>query len=163
MAAGGVVALELVVDLRRGAQRALQAVGADERGGAVHFIELADLFGDVDVAVTASSSWCASSSQKTGRRSASVTGRIVAGLSIGRAVPSYRRAGCTTGGESGPRRDRSCAARCSISWRVLLSDVGFANKRANKKGFLSQRLLGQKPWLLRYHPNCVETPAHSAY
>ena len=40
VAAGGVVALELVVDVRRGAQLILQAVGAHQRGGTIHLIEV---------------------------------------------------------------------------------------------------------------------------
>ena len=49
--AGGVVALELVVDLGRGLELFLQAVGPDQGGGTVHFIEVPDLFGDRDVGV----------------------------------------------------------------------------------------------------------------
>ena len=40
VAAGGVVALELVVDMRRGAQLLLQTIGAHQRGGTVHLIEV---------------------------------------------------------------------------------------------------------------------------
>ena len=50
MAAGGVVALKLVVNLRRGPQGFFQAVSPDQRGGAVHLVKLQDLVGDVEVA-----------------------------------------------------------------------------------------------------------------
>ena len=49
VAAGGVVALELVVDLRRRAQLLLQAVGPDQRRGAVHLVKVADLLRDGDI------------------------------------------------------------------------------------------------------------------
>ena len=47
--AGGVVALELVVDVRRGAQLLLEAVGANKGRGAVHLVEVAYLlrYGDL--------------------------------------------------------------------------------------------------------------------
>ena len=50
VAARGVVALELIVDLCRGAQALLQAVGAHKRRGAVHFVKVADLGRDRDLA-----------------------------------------------------------------------------------------------------------------
>ena len=46
VAAGGVVALELVVDLGRGLELLLQAVGAHERRGPVHAVEAQNLLGD---------------------------------------------------------------------------------------------------------------------
>ena len=49
MAAGGVVAFKLVVDLRGGTERLLEAVGTDQRRGTVHLIEILDLLRDVDV------------------------------------------------------------------------------------------------------------------
>ena len=49
MGAGGVVALELVVDLRRGLQLLLQAVGPDQGRGPVHLVEIADVVRDGDV------------------------------------------------------------------------------------------------------------------
>ena len=49
--AGGVVALELVVDLCWGLQLLFQAVGAHERRGAVHLVKIADLVRDGDLAV----------------------------------------------------------------------------------------------------------------
>ena len=49
--AGGVVAFELVVDLRRGLELFFQAVGADEGRRTVHLVEVADLLGNRDVAV----------------------------------------------------------------------------------------------------------------
>ena len=49
MAAAGVVALELVIDLRGRAELFLQTVGADKRSRAVHLIEIADLFRNLEV------------------------------------------------------------------------------------------------------------------
>ena len=49
--AGGVVALELVVDFRRGLQLLFQTVGAHERRRAVHLIKVTDLVRDGDLAV----------------------------------------------------------------------------------------------------------------
>ena len=49
VATAGVVAFELVVDVRRGAKRLFQEVGADERGGAVHLVESQDVFGNFEV------------------------------------------------------------------------------------------------------------------
>ena len=49
VAAGGVVTLELVVDLRGGLELFLQAVGPHQRGGSVHFIEIADILGNLKV------------------------------------------------------------------------------------------------------------------
>ena len=49
--AGGVVALKLVIDLCRGLQLLFQAVGAHERRGTVHFVKIADLVRDGDLAV----------------------------------------------------------------------------------------------------------------
>ena len=49
--AGGVVAFELVVDLRRGLELFFQAVGADEGRRAIHLVEVADLVRDRDVPV----------------------------------------------------------------------------------------------------------------
>ena len=48
MAAAGVVALELIVDMGRGVQLLLQAVGPHQGRGPVHFVEIADLLGDGD-------------------------------------------------------------------------------------------------------------------
>ena len=48
VAAGGVVALEFVVDLGRGLELFLQTVGPDQGGGAVHLVEVPDLVGDGD-------------------------------------------------------------------------------------------------------------------
>ena len=48
--ARGVVALELVVDLGRGAELFLQAVGPDQRAGAVHLVEVLYLLRDGDLA-----------------------------------------------------------------------------------------------------------------
>ena len=50
VAAGGVVALELVVDLRGRAEFFLKAVRAHQRRGAVHLVEIADLVGNGDLA-----------------------------------------------------------------------------------------------------------------
>ena len=49
MGTGGVVPLKLVVNLGRGLELLLQAVGPDQGGGAVHLIEIPDLLGDGDV------------------------------------------------------------------------------------------------------------------
>ena len=49
VAAGGVVALELVVDVRRGTQLILQAVGTHQGRGTVHFIEIPHVLGDGDI------------------------------------------------------------------------------------------------------------------
>ncbi len=49
MAAAGVVALELVIDLRGRAELFLQTVGADKRRRAVHLIEIADLIRNLEV------------------------------------------------------------------------------------------------------------------
>ena len=49
MAAAGVVALEFVIDLGRGLELFLQAVGPDQGGRPVHFIKVPDLLGDLDV------------------------------------------------------------------------------------------------------------------
>ena len=49
VAAGGVVALEFVVDMCRGAQLLLQAIGAHQRGGTVHPIEVPHVLGDGDI------------------------------------------------------------------------------------------------------------------
>ena len=49
MAAGGVVALKLVVDLCRGAELFLEAVGSDQRRGAVHLVKIADFRRDFDI------------------------------------------------------------------------------------------------------------------
>ena len=49
--AGGVVALKLVVDLRRGLQLLFQTVGAHKRRRAVHLIKVADLVRDGDLTV----------------------------------------------------------------------------------------------------------------
>ena len=46
MGTAGVVALEFVVDLRRGLQPLLEAVGPDQGRGAVHFVEIRDFLGD---------------------------------------------------------------------------------------------------------------------
>ena len=46
MAAGGVVAFELIIDLGRGLQLLLQTVGAHQRRGPVHAVEAQDLLGD---------------------------------------------------------------------------------------------------------------------
>ena len=48
MAAAGVVALKLVVDLRGRAQLLLQTVGAHQRRGTVHLVEIHDLLRDVE-------------------------------------------------------------------------------------------------------------------
>ena len=47
--AGGVVAFKLVVDLGRGLELLLQAVGADQGGGTVHFVEVQYLLGNGNV------------------------------------------------------------------------------------------------------------------
>ena len=47
--AGGVVALEFVVDVGRGLELLLQAVGPDQGGGAVHLVEVPDLLGDLEI------------------------------------------------------------------------------------------------------------------
>ena len=47
--AGGVVALELVINLRGGLELLLQTVGAHQRRGTVHLIEVADILGDLKV------------------------------------------------------------------------------------------------------------------
>jgi hypothetical protein len=47
--AGGVVPLKFVVDLRRGLELLLQAVGPDQGGGAVHLVEVPDLLGDLKI------------------------------------------------------------------------------------------------------------------
>ena len=47
--AGGVVALELVVDLRWGVEVALEVVGAAQGGGTVHLVHLLHALGDVEV------------------------------------------------------------------------------------------------------------------
>ena len=49
VAAAGVVALKLVVDVRRGAELLLQTVRAHQRRGAVHLVKVADLVRDRDV------------------------------------------------------------------------------------------------------------------
>ena len=49
VAAADVVALELVVDLRRGLELFLKAVSSHQRGGTVHAVELQDLVGDGNV------------------------------------------------------------------------------------------------------------------
>ena len=46
--AGGVVALELVEDLGRGAERLLEVVGTAERGGTIDLVHLADALGDIE-------------------------------------------------------------------------------------------------------------------
>ena len=48
---GGIVALELVVDLCRGSQRLFQCVSTDKRGRTVHFIDFLDLFRDIDISM----------------------------------------------------------------------------------------------------------------
>ena len=48
--AGGVVALEFIVNMRGRAEFLFEAVGADEGRGAVHFVEIADRLGDGDEA-----------------------------------------------------------------------------------------------------------------
>ncbi len=48
MAAGGVRALEFVVDFRRGAEIALKVIGPDQRGGAVHSVEILNFLRDLD-------------------------------------------------------------------------------------------------------------------
>ena len=47
--AGGVIALELVINLRRGLELFLQAVGAHQRRRPVHFVEIADLLRNGDL------------------------------------------------------------------------------------------------------------------
>ena len=49
MAAGGVVALELIVDVGGGVQLLLQTVGANQRGRTVHLVEIPYLLGDGDI------------------------------------------------------------------------------------------------------------------
>ncbi len=49
MAAGGVVALELVVDVRGRAELLLKTVGAHQRRGTVHLVKIADLLRDGDI------------------------------------------------------------------------------------------------------------------
>ena len=49
MAAGGVVALELIVDFGGGVQLLLQAVGPHQRRGAVHLVEVTNLTGNLDI------------------------------------------------------------------------------------------------------------------
>ena len=49
MAAGGIVAFKLVIDLRRCAELFLQAVGPDQRRRTVHLVEIADLLRDGDI------------------------------------------------------------------------------------------------------------------
>ena len=51
VASTGVVALELVIDVRRGLQLLLQAVRAHQRRRAVHLIEILDLFRDRDIGI----------------------------------------------------------------------------------------------------------------
>ena len=46
--AGGVVSLKLVVDVRRGLELFLQAVGPDQGRGAVHLVKVPNLLGDGD-------------------------------------------------------------------------------------------------------------------
>ena len=46
---GGVVALELVIDLGGRAQLFLQAIGADQGRGSVHFVKVADFPGNIDI------------------------------------------------------------------------------------------------------------------
>ena len=48
---GSVVAFELVENLRRSPERTFKKVGADERRGTVHPVEIADLAGNFNVAV----------------------------------------------------------------------------------------------------------------
>ena len=49
MAAGGIVALEFVIDLRRGSELFLEAVRAHQRRRAVHLVEITDLLRDGDI------------------------------------------------------------------------------------------------------------------
>ena len=49
MAAGGVVALKLIVDVGRGVQLLLQTVGAHQRGRTVHLVEIPYLLRDRDI------------------------------------------------------------------------------------------------------------------
>ena len=49
VAAGGIVAFKLVIDLRRRAELFLQAVGPDQRRRTVHLVEIADLLRDGDI------------------------------------------------------------------------------------------------------------------
>ena len=51
MAATGVVALKLVIDLGRRVERPLQKICADQRRRTVHFVEVLDLLRNVDVGV----------------------------------------------------------------------------------------------------------------
>ena len=48
MTAGGVVALELIIDVRRRAELLFQAIGAHQRRRAEHFIKITDLVGNGD-------------------------------------------------------------------------------------------------------------------
>ena len=47
--AGGVVALKLIVDLRRGAQRLFQMVGPDQRRRAIHLVDFLNLLRDIHI------------------------------------------------------------------------------------------------------------------
>ena len=49
VAAAGVVAFELIVDVRRCTQLLLQAVSPDQRGRTVHLVEISDFLRDVEV------------------------------------------------------------------------------------------------------------------
>ena len=49
VAAGGIVALEFVIDLRRGSELFLEAVRAYQRRRTVHLVEIADLLRDGDI------------------------------------------------------------------------------------------------------------------
>ena len=51
MASGGVVALEFVVNMRRGPQFFFQTVCPDERRGTIHFVEIPDFLRDLDPGV----------------------------------------------------------------------------------------------------------------
>ena len=51
MGTGGVVALELIVDLGRCAQLLFQAVCPDQRRRPIHLIEITDLLGDLDIRI----------------------------------------------------------------------------------------------------------------
>ena len=49
MAAGSIISLKLIINLRRGIQRFLQTIRPYQRRGAVHLIKILDLLRDLKV------------------------------------------------------------------------------------------------------------------
>jgi hypothetical protein len=147
----GVVALELIVDLRGRAELLLKAVGAHERRRAVHLVENGMSCGMGIKAVVLSSSCLTSSSQNTWRARRRSWACACRGSAGARACSSCPRAYCTTASAFRFRTDRFCTGfQTSREYHLSFLD---SVSRDNKKTPVPQsNCWDRRENLLRCHP-----------